>query len=229
MKKPTVIFTAILSLACIAHSYAQSPDTRPAQSSTAPATRASIEMLNHVQDKLRTVNTVEADFVEEKQLAMLDHTLTIRGHFAMQKPDRLVWIVLEPVKYAVSIHGDIVRQWDQDTNNVQTINIGGDPTFKAVSEQLSSWFMGDYQALGQSYDVDVLSQKPLTFSFAPKGDSMVAKVLKQIVVTFAPDDRNIETMVVTEAGGSVTTINYINVKLNEPVKAETWEIPPHDR
>jgi outer membrane lipoprotein carrier protein len=221
MKKSTAILSIFLSSLFTAQTLAQStqPTTRPVP----------IELLNSVQDKLHTVDSVEADFVEEKHLAMLDHTLTIHGHFAMQKPDRLIWIVQQPVQYAVSIQGDIVKQWDADTNKVQTINIGGDPTFHAVSEQLSSWFMGNYKALAGSYDLSLRSEKPLTLVFAPKPDSMVAKVLKEIVITFAPDQRNIDIMQITESGGSVTTINYLHTKVNEPVSDKTWEIPPDDR
>jgi len=182
-----------------------------------------------VQKDLSTVNSVEADFVQEKQLAMLNHKLIIKGHFAMEKPDHVVWNVKEPVKYAVAVKGEEVRQWDEDTNNVQVIHLGGDPTFKAISEQINAWFLGDYQKIAEGYDVVVLEDKPLTLAFAPKTGTMVAKMIKQVAVTFAGDGKYIDTMVIRETAGSVTTLKYIDAKINEPIKKATWEIPPHDR
>jgi outer membrane lipoprotein-sorting protein len=204
--------------------------TQPS-SQTAPsaASRPSAEMMDQLQNDLHSVNTVEADFVEEKRLALLDHTITIRGHFAVQKPDRLVWIVHEPVKYAVSIQGETVRQWDEDTNRVQVIHLGSDPTFKAVSEQLSAWFMGNYKILTDTYDVSVAREKPLSLVFTPKPDSMGAKFLQRVTVSFADDDRYINDMVIVESGGSVTTLKYLNTQINKPIADDTWEIPPHDR
>ena len=206
--------------------FARAQTTQP---SAAPAKPASAELLDDVQKRLLTVNTVEADFVQEKELAMLKNKLIIKGHFALEKPDRVIWNVKEPVKYAMSVRGDELKQWDEDTNKVQVMHLGCDPTFKAISEQINSWFMGDYRKLAAEYDVTVESENPLTLGFAPKGNSMVAKMLKQISVSFGREGKYIDTMVIRETAGSVTTLKYIDAKINEPIKKETWEIPPHDR
>jgi outer membrane lipoprotein-sorting protein len=194
-----------------------------------PTTRASDEILEKLQADLKTVTTIEADFQQEKKLAVLDHVLKIRGHFALQKPNKMVWIVKEPVKYAIRIEGDELRQWDEDTNKVQIIHLGGDPTFKAITEQLQSWFIGDYKQLASSYDVFLEGENPLALGFTPKPGLMIAKVLKHIDVRFGQDNKYIDRMVVHEAGGDTTTLEFIDTKINEPVKKEVWEMPPHDR
>jgi outer membrane lipoprotein carrier protein len=219
-KLPTILLIFLIVRAA----RADAPATQPA-----PTTRASEELLTHLQAQLKTVETVQADFVQEKTLSVLNHTLTIKGHFALQKPNRLVWIVREPVKYAVRIDGDEIRQWDEDTNQVQVIHLGGDPTFQAVTQQLQAWFMGDYKILAESYDVEEQGADPLRLGFVPKPDTMVAKVLKRVDLTFGKDDLYIDKMVVQEAGGDLTTLQFNNTKLNQPIPKETWEIPPHER
>jgi outer membrane lipoprotein carrier protein len=209
------------------------PATPPAPS-TAPATQtaatrpASKEFLAQLQDKLRSVNSVEADFVQEKTLAVFDHTITIKGHFALQKPDQLIWIVKEPVKYAVRVKGEEVRQWDQDTKNVQVNHFGDDPAFKAVSEQIQAWFLGNYKFLAETFDVNIESDKPLILSFTPKADSVAAKFIKHIQMTFGQDDLYINKLTLEEVGGDLTTIQFIQPQINKPIKDSTWEIPPHD-
>jgi outer membrane lipoprotein carrier protein len=192
-------------------------------------TRISAQVLQHLQLKLKDVTSVEADFIEKKNLAMLNHTLTIRGHFALQKPDKFIWIVQEPVKYAIRVEGDEVQQWDEDTNHVDVIHLGGDPTFKAITEQMQAWFLGNYEALAKNYTVDVLSENPLSLRFAPMGDSMAAKFMRQIELTFAPDERYIEKMVLTESGGDTTTLEFTGTQLNQPIKDEIWRMPPNER
>jgi outer membrane lipoprotein carrier protein len=199
--------------------------TQPAQPNQSPPV-ASRELLAHVQQQLRTIESVQADFVQEKHLAVLKHVLTIRGHFALQKPDKVIWIVNEPVRYAIRVQGEEVRQWDEDTNKVQVIHLGGDPTFKAITEQIQAWFLGNYQTLEQSYDVYLLNDKPLSLRFAPKPGSMVAKLVKSIDVTFGKDELNLDMMVVRETAGDSTTLNFVNTRLNQPIKPQTWEIPP---
>jgi outer membrane lipoprotein-sorting protein len=205
-------------------------DSTTQPSPPAPATtRISAQMLQHLQFKLKDVTSVEADFVEKKNLVMLNHTLTIRGHFALQKPGKFIWIVQEPVKYAIRVEGDEVQQWDEDTNRVDVIHLGGDPTFKAITEQMQAWFLGNYEALAKNYTVDVLSENPLSLRFAPFGDSMAAKIMRQIQLTFASDERYIDKMVVTEAGGDTTALEFIGTQLNQPIKNEIWRMPPNER
>jgi outer membrane lipoprotein carrier protein len=193
---------------------------------TQPATRASTDVIEHVQHQLKNVASVETDFVEKKNLAMLKHTLTIRGHLALQKPDRLIWIVKEPVKYAVRIIGDEVRQWDEDTNRVEVIHLGGDPTFKAISQQMQAWFLGNYKELGDSYEVLLLNNDPLSLSFVPKSSQMVAKIITSVDLTFDHDIAYIDTMTIKEPGGDITEIHFANHKVNQPIGQEIWEMPP---
>ncbi len=194
-----------------------------------PTTRPSEQLLKHLQQQLATVQTVQSDFVQVKNLSMLKHQMTIKGHFALQKPDRLIWNVKEPVQYAIRIEGEEVRQWDEDTKQVQVIHLGGDPTFQAITQQIQAWFMGDYKVLAQSYDVELLSENPLSLRFVPKAGTMVAKVVGAVELTFGKNEMYIDKMVVHEAGGDTTTVQYSNTELNKPIDKETWEMPPHER
>ena len=54
---------------------------------------------------------------------------------------------------------------------VDVIHLGGDPTFKAISEQIQAWFLGDYKALGDSYDVYLTQPQPVSLAFIPQRGS----------------------------------------------------------
>jgi outer membrane lipoprotein carrier protein len=218
----TGLLLVVLTALPFVNAQSAPPATQPA--GTPPL--APMEVITHVQQQLRDVNSVQADFTQEKNLTMLKHKLVIRGTFALEKPDRVMWSVREPVKYAIRVFGDEVRQWDEDTNKVNVIHVGNDPTFKAISEQLQSWFMGNYKELANNYDVYLVSQKPLTLRFGPKPGSVMSKVLSWIQVTFGPDERNIDRMRVRESSGDVTDMVFTNTRLNQPVPKSSWEIPP---
>ena len=189
---------------------------------------APTELLNHVQDQLRTVSTVEADFVQEKSLAMFEHKVTITGHFAMQKPNQLMWNVRTPERYAILIEGSKIQQWDHETKKVSVIQLGGEPVFKAVAEQIQAWFMGDYKVLLETFDVELQSQAPLVLGLVPKPNSMPAKMFQRIEMTFGKDETYIDGIKLVETGGDVTTLKFSAPKLNEKIKPETWEIPPRE-
>jgi outer membrane lipoprotein-sorting protein len=223
------IFAAgfVLFLAGIAS--ADGPGTQPDDAPELPTTRASLEVIAHIQKQLHGISSVESDFVEQKKLAMLNHTLKISGHIVLAKPDRMIWIVRDPVKYAIRIKGDEVSQWDEDTNRVDVIHLGNDPTFKAVSEQIQAWFLGDYKVIGDSYDVYLTQAQPVSLAFIPSGQSMVSKLIKRIDLKFNPEETYIDTLVIREAGGDVTSIHFINSRVDQPIAAGAWEMPPNER
>jgi len=225
-----ILFTSLLaaSIVLLARlSLADAPATQPSDE-PAPTTRLSLDVIQGLQQHLHGINSVECDFAEQKNLAMLNHTLTIRGHMAMEKPDRLIWIVHDPVKYAVRIEGDEVRQWDEDTNRVDVIHLGGDPTFKAVSEQIQGWFLGDYKSLGGSYDSFLIAQQPIWIAFIPNGQSAVSKLISRIDLTFNAQESYLDTMTMHETGGDLTTIHFTSVRINQPMPDKIWEMPPND-
>jgi len=226
MKCVSKIFTAAIALFLFSAS-AMGQTTQPSDPSM-PTTRATLEVIEHLQKNLHGINSVDSEFTEEKKLAMLDHTLHIKGRVGLAKPDRLIWVVEEPVKYAVRIEGEEVQQWDEDTNHVETIHLGGDPTFKAVSEQIQAWFLGNYKLLGDSYDLYVTQEQPLSLAFLPKGQTAVTKLIKRIDITFNAEETYIDTMVISEAGGDLTSIRFVNAQVNQRVKPENWEMPPHE-
>lgn len=224
----TVLMTLGLAVASAATLRAADPATTAA-ATTAPTTQQSEELLGGLRKKLEAVTSVQADFVQEKKLSIFARTLVIRGRFAVERPKRLVWHVSEPVKYSISVEGDVVRFWDEDTNHVQEIHIGPKHDFRAVFEQFQGWFQGDYHTLSDSYDVKVLTADPITIRFQPSATSPMVKIIQFVEATFQADKAYLQSIAIHEGGGDTTTIRFTNTKLNAAIPPEIWEIPPHAR
>jgi outer membrane lipoprotein carrier protein len=225
MTQPIFIAAMVIMASVGLTSFANPPTTAPTTQAADPKP-ASRELLAHLQKTLTTVDTMQANFIQKKHLMMLKHTLTIKGRFAMAKPNKVIWIVDEPTRYAIRVNGEEITQWDQDTNQTQVMHVGNDPTFQAITQQIQAWFLGDYKVLEKSYDVYLLSEQPLSLRFAPQGGTMVSKLVKNIEITFNKDQLQIDKMVVNETTGDSTTLEYSDTKLNDPIPPSTWEIPP---
>ena len=118
------------------------------------------EYLKELQTHLESVKTIHADFEQEKKLVVFNHSMIIRGEMALHRPKRMIWHVHEPVRYSILMEGDTVRQWDEDTNRVQTLRVKDNPALKAVFSQFQAWFMGDYLAIAATYDVVIVNRDP---------------------------------------------------------------------
>lgn len=194
-----------------------------------PVTPSTKDFLTKLQTHLQSVKTVQADFEQKKKLAIFNRTMVIRGTMALDRPQRMIWHVREPVRYSILMEGDTVRQWDEDTNRVVTLQVGDKPMLKAVFAQFRAWFLGDYHALAQAYDVVIVDRDPPCLRFSPKPESAMAEMVKQVQITISKDRLSIETIVIEEKGDDTTTIRFLNTRLNQPIQEEVWEIPPHGR
>jgi outer membrane lipoprotein-sorting protein len=182
------------------------------------------ELLRTIGKKVSGFRTLKTDFVEEKNLAMFRKKIVLRGRIYMQKPNRLAWHVDKPVKYSVVITDKAIRQWDEDTNQVQEMSLSKNPIFKNVVSQLSVWFSGEYGTLTVENNVSVLRQHPLVLEFIPNEKNIARKMIKSITITFRDDEKYLKKIKISEMSGDTTTIEFFNTLLDVPLGSSSFEV-----
>jgi len=185
------------------------------------------ERLRQLESKLSTVKTLKVDFVQEKQMAILEQKLVLKGRISLQQPDKIAWRVQSPIRYAMMIQGATLRQWSEDTQAVQQFSLGGNPVFSAAVKQIQSWFSGNYLALTREFKVSLLSESPLAFEFTPRAGSPAREMISRIVMRFGPDERFLKSLEVVESGGDTMRIAFSNTTLNPVLPKEEWN-PRHE-
>ncbi|MFW6457437.1 MAG: LolA family protein [Planctomycetota bacterium] len=182
------------------------------------------ELLERVENKLSEIETVQADFVQKKDMAMFTHTMVVKGSLAVRNPGRIAWHVTDPVKYSFVIKGTVLRQWDEDTDSVTKLKLDENPSFKPMFRQLSGWFAGRYGEVRQRYDVDVTGREPVTLLFTPKKDTDLEEIIDHVEVVFRDDERYIRELEVLQADGDKTTFRFHETALNEPIDEAVWDV-----
>lgn len=190
------------------------------------ADEAAVARLRELETQLREVRTVQTDFVQEKRLAVFSRTVTLTGRIALERGERLSWQVATPVRHAMVIQGDRAQLWDEDTDRVQTIDLGANPAFKAMFEQMRAWFSGEYSALAAGYEISVRAEDPLTFAFVPRAGTAMAAMLAEVTVTIAADRRRLSEIAMVEVGGDSNRLRFLNTVLDAPIPEDAWRVPP---
>lgn len=183
-------------------------------------------LLEYLQEKINTIKTVQATFVQTKQLKLFDRQLVLKGSIALHKPDRMIWHVNEPVSYTMFLDKKHLRQWDEDTRQIQTIDIGNEPAAKEMIRQFNAWLLGEFTAIAKTYETRILQQVPLTLVFIPKPESPVGQVIVNVSMTMGDDLRYIQKLTIEEKTGDVTTVDFHQTRLNETIPDTTWELVP---
>jgi len=202
-----------------------------AAATTADLTRATedddvLARLRQLENAVKTVSTVQAEFVQEKRLAVFEHTVVLRGRMAMVRGRKLAWHVESPVRHSMVLDGERMLVWDEDTDDVQTVNTRASPAFKALFGQIRAWFSGEYALLAEDYDVSVRGETPLTFVFTPRSATGTTEALREVAVVVGEDQRYLQALRMQQVGGDSTVIRFSNTKLDTDIPASAWDIPP---
>ena len=207
---------------CAVLTLASSPAVASDQS---PVVAADLEeVLSRLEERVSGIQTLKADFVQEKFLAVLDEPLLLKGTIFMQKPDLFSWIVREPLRYSMVIQGEVVRQWDEDTRRVEKISLSKNPVFKMAIQQLRDWLSGAYKSMLGQYEVKVLDRSPISLEFVPRDTALVQGVIDRVTVEFDRDERYIRRIQIHEKQGDRTLITFVNTLLNAPIAPTAWKV-----
>jgi len=185
------------------------------------------ERLRQLESKLSQVQTLQVDFVQEKQMAILAQKLVLKGRITLQQPDKVAWRVRSPIRYGMVIQGASLRQWSEDTQSVQQFSLAGNPVFAAAVKQIQSWFSGNYLVLARDFNVAILAESPLVIGFTPRSGSPAREVIQRIVMRFGEDERFLKRLEVVETGGDAMGITFFNPVFNPALTREEWD-PRHE-
>lgn len=183
-------------------------------------------VLFHLGKGIDEVKTVQTDFVQEKDLSIFQKKIILKGRIYLEKPYKIAWYVEEPIKYKILITDKIVRQWDEDTNEINEILISSNSIFKNIIDQLTIWFSGQYISMLEKYDINIKNQQPYILEFIPREMSILKKTIKSITVVFREDARYLKQIEFREISGDTTVITLENTLLNAPLDDSYFRIEP---
>jgi outer membrane lipoprotein-sorting protein len=187
--------------------------------------------LTRISQQASAVSTVQANFVQEKKMAVFESPVILRGKLFFEKPDAIAWHVLSPVRYAFIVTQGSARQWDGETGSVKAFKLESNPVVRVAAMQLRRWFGGEYTLLTSEYDIAKISTDPEVFACVPHANNPEARMITRVLIQLRKDERYIERITIEEATGDVTKISFEDIHLNDSVPAYAWRaasLPVHD-
>jgi outer membrane lipoprotein-sorting protein len=187
------------------------------------------ELLARLEERAAELQTLKADFIQEKHLAVLDRPLVLKGTLFMQKPDHFAWIVREPLGYSMVIRGDVVHQWSEDTRQVDRISLSENPQFQMAIRQMRDWLSGSYRSILGDYAVSVLDREPLRLQFVPRETALPRGLIESVTIEFERDERYVHQITIVETRGDWSLLTFVDALLNDPIAPSAWDVEQHVR
>jgi outer membrane lipoprotein-sorting protein len=173
------------------------------------------EVIKKVQDAQRKTNTLEADFRQEKTLALLAKPEVSSGTFVYSKPNNVLWSYDAPKRVTMLITNSKLTTYYPELNKAETLDVARfqDRIFKYMGatgaiDELSRYF--DFTFTNKPSDPAYrLDLKPKTGTVAKRVQNIKLWIDKKTYLT-----TRIEY---TEGDGDVTKYEFTHLRVNEPV------------
>jgi outer membrane lipoprotein-sorting protein len=173
-----------------------------------------------VDQMSKNTSSLESDFVQVKNLKVLSEKVTSTGHFNFQKKNNLRWEYNEPYKYIIVISNGRILIKDEK-NKVKKYDINSNKVFREINDIMVSCVNGEILSSGKFQVSYYENEKNFKIELSPLS-KQVKESLKKIHLYFDKNVTSVSKLEMIEPGDDVTTIEFKNKKINEPVPADRF-------
>jgi outer membrane lipoprotein-sorting protein len=180
------------------------------------------EVIRKVQEQQKTTGTLEADFRQEKILALLAKPEVSTGHFTFSKPNNVLWRYDAPKRVEMLIANGMLTTYYPELNKAEQIEVKRyqDRIFKYMGasgaiDELAAYFDFTFRNVSDapSFELDL---KPKT-----KG---IAKRVRHIKIWIDKKSYLTTKFEYTEGDGDITRYEFTNVRVNQPIEQRRFTL-----
>jgi outer membrane lipoprotein-sorting protein len=194
----------------------------PRDASVAPGDRLDV-LVERIRVESARRTSMEADFVQVKSSALLQEPLESSGVFSFQAPDRARWEYQLPEAVSLVIEGEEMVTWYHELERAERVSVGRLST--KVLEYLSA--SSSIGTLLEYFTVYLHTPKdpadPYLMDLIPRYKRL-EKRLKQLEIWIEPETYVPVRLRYTEADGDITDYRFQNVRVNEEIPSERFEL-----
>ena len=175
------------------------------------------------QEATRNTQTIEASFIQEKNLSVLSEKIISKGRFLFKKEKKLRWEYTTPFRYLILLNNGTMVIQDEDKKS--KIDIRNNKMFS----QINSIIMGCIQ--GNLFN----DEKKFAPTFFEDNGSFLVKLrpleetlkeyLSEIWIYFDKKDLTVTRIEMHEPSGDETRIEFTGTKLNTSIPDAKFLVP----
>ena len=173
------------------------------------------EVVKKVQQIQKTTRTLQADFRQEKELALLSKPEVSTGTFTFSAPTNVLWVYDSPKRVQMLIANGMLTTYYPDLRKAEQVDVKRfqDRIFKYMGasgaiDELSRYF--DFTFTNKPSETTyLLDLKPKT--------GAVAKRVQRIKLWIDKKSYLTSKIEYTEGDGDVTKYEFTHLRVNEPV------------
>jgi len=181
------------------------------------------KILKEISARQKKIVTLEAEFVQEKELALLARPEVSSGTFLYSKPNNVLWTYLQPKPVNMLISKGVMTTYFPQLQKAERVEVKRfeDRIFKYMGAA-----SGAIDELGKYFDfrfVENRKEPVYTLELTPKTKT-VAKRVKKIKIWIDRTSFLTTRFEYVEGDGDLTRYTFKNLKVNQPIPASRFTL-----
>ncbi len=170
------------------------------------------QMLDAIASATAQIRDMECDFVQTKNIRLLNRSMVSRGHMSYRQPDKLRWEYTTPYTYVFVVNGNKVQILNNKRKDV--IDVDRNKMFREIVNIMLSTVAGTCLGDQSSFRTTVTStQSEYIATLVPQKKEM-RQMYSNIILHFDPKAGVVSKIEMNEAKGDMTTIELRNIHKN---------------
>lgn len=167
-----------------------------------------------------TIETIQSNFIQKKQLEFLDETIISKGSFWFKKDNNLRWAYQDPFDYVIVIHQGKFRI--RDGEQVSAYDIASNPAFAEINKLIVDMVRGNIT--DERFEMAAFeSSSQYLVKLVPKDESM-KEVIASMEIYFSKSDLAVAEVIMKESEKDYTVITFIDKKINEAIEDSVFSV-----
>jgi outer membrane lipoprotein carrier protein len=180
------------------------------------------EVIRKVQEQQKNTSSLEADFRQEKVLALLAKPEVSTGHFTFSKPNSVLWRYDAPKRVEMLIANGVLTTYYPDLNKAEQIEVKRyqDRIFKYMGAS------GAIDELGAYFDFTFVNKSDEPYfelDLKPKTKG-IARRVRHIRIWIDRKNYLTTKFEYTEGDGDITRYEFTNLRINQPIEQSRFTL-----
>jgi hypothetical protein len=167
------------------------------------------------------VQSVQADFIQEKHLKILVRPIFSSGRFVFQAPNSLRWEYLKPFRSILAMDKGRIRKFVEHGGRMVEDSSMRLDAMGMVLGEISGWLEGRFTD-NAAFTAQVVNGK--TIRLSPKQEAMRG-FISSIVLKLGDTPGLLDTVTIYEGADSFTRLVFSDALLNQPVQEQLFIEP----
>ena len=190
--------------------------------SVAQAQDSEVQIKQKIAAAAQAMTSLQCDFVQTKQLKMLNDKMVSEGRMYYSQKDKLRWEYVKPYQYTFIMNGDRVLLKNRERCDV--IDVRQNKLFREIANIMLSSVVGNCLSDDRTFKTSISTTGgEWVATLLPQRKDM-KQMFQKIILHFDQRQATVSRVELVEKNGDQTTIDLKNIRKNETIAPRTFAV-----